>query len=346
MQLYVFDQTRSLAGIVESFEYLRWTRRYSACGSFELKAIATPENLALLQIGNYLWKSDDEEAGIIEHIELSQTDKDIITVSGRFATILLARRIIWGTETLNGNLSTCVQTLLDNHVLNPADVDRKIDFLSFAALPIPTSVNTQISYRNLMDAVTELCDTADVGIKTVFSSAAKSFTITLYEGTISQAVFSREYENLTEQTYIQSSADFADTALIGGEGEGANRTFVSIIGDSGELRREVFVDAKDLRQEDFGSGYATALAFRGQSKLSELAIVQSFDAEVNPHGNLKYKEDFDLGQVVQVLSKKWGVVLTVRITEIEESYDSDGQSLNIVFGKGILSLMQKLKGGF
>jgi hypothetical protein len=29
------------------------------------------------------------------------------------------------------------------------------------------------------------------------------------------------------------------------------RTFVSIVGDSGEQRREVFVDAKDLRQEDF-----------------------------------------------------------------------------------------------
>lgn len=75
-------------------------------------------------------------------------------------------------------------------------------------------------------------------------------------------------------------------------------------------------------------------------------MVQSFDASVNPHGNLKYKEDFDLGQLVQVLSKKWGVALTVRITEIEESYDRDGQSLNIVFGKGVLSLLQRLKGGF
>jgi hypothetical protein len=346
VQLYVLSQTHNLAGIVESFEYLRWTRRYSACGSFELKAIATTENLALLQIGHYLWKSDDEEVGIIEHVELSQTDKEIIMVSGRFATSLLARRIIWGTETLNGTLSTCVQTLLVHHILDPADANRKIDFLSFAAPPLSASVNTQISCKNLMDAVTGLCDTANVGIKTVFNPVERDFTITLYEGAVSQAVFSREYENLTEQTYIQSNADYAETALIGGEGEGVDRTFVSIIGDKGELRREVFVDAKDLRQEDFGSGYADALIFRGQSRLSELAMVQSFDAAVNPHGNLKYKEDFDLGQLVQVLSKKWGVALTARITEIEESYDRDGQSLNTVFGKGVLSLLQKLKGGF
>lgn len=346
MQLYVFDQTRSLAGVIESFEYLRWTRRYSVCGSFELKAIATSENLALLQIGNYLWKSDDEEAGIIEHIELSQTDKESITVNGHFATSFLARRIVWGTETLKGNLSACVQTLLDKHILAPGDASRSIDFLSFVAPSLSASVNTQISYRNLMDAVTGLCDAAAVGIKTVFNPTAKTFFVMLYEGAVSQAVFSREYENLTEQTFVRSNTDYADTALIGGEGEGPSRTFVSIIGDSGEQRREVFVDAKDLRQEDFGSGYEAALIFRGQSKLSELAMVQSFDAAVNPHGNLKYKVDFDLGQVVQVLSKKWGVTLTVRITEIEESYDSDGLSLNIVFGKGVLSLLQKIKGGF
>ncbi len=345
MQLYVFDRARNLTGIVESFEYLRWTRRYSACGAFELKAIATPENIALLQIGNYLWKSDDEEAGVIEHLELSQTDKEIITVSGRFATSILSRRIIWGTETLSGGLSSCVQMLLDHHILNPVNVSRAIDFLSFAALLIPASVNTQISYKNLLDAATGLCDTADVGIKTVFNPITKNFTVTLYEGVVSQAVFSREYENLTQQTYIQSDGDYADTALVGGEGEGVDRIFVSITGDSGEQRREVFVDAKDLKQEDFGDGYAAALTFRGQSKLLELGMVQSFDAVVNPHGNLKYKTDFDIGQVVQVLSKKWGVTLTTRITEIEESYDPSGQSLNIVFGKGVLSLLQKLKGG-
>ena len=74
-------------------------------------------------------------------------------------------------------------------------------------------------------------------------------------------------------------------------------------------------------------------------------MAHSFDAEVNPHGNLRYKVDFDLGQVVTVLSKKWGVTLAARITEIEESYDASGLALNIVFGKGALSLIQKLKGG-
>ena len=117
------------------------------------------------------------------------------------------------------------------------------------------------------------------------------------------------------------------------------------MGVTGENRREIFVDAKDLRQVDFGSGYAAALTFRGQSKLSELAMAQCFNAEINVHGNLVYKTDYDVGQTVQIVSKKWCVTLTARITEIEESYDTNGRSLSVTFGKGVLSLLQKLKGG-
>ena len=343
MELYIYNQNRELVGIVESFEYLRWTRRYSQCGSFELKAISTPENATLLQEGNIIWKSDDEEAGIIEYLKLSQTDREFITVSGRFATSLLARRIVWGTEKLSGDLSVCVEQLLNHNLINPSDSARQITGISFSSPNLGVPVSTQISYRNLMDAVTGLCDASDVGIKTVFNEAAGTFTAKLYNGAVSQAVFSKEYENLTEQVYTESETDYANTALIGGEGEGADRTFIAITSGSGENRREVFVDAKDLRTEDFGAGYTDALTFRGQSELNELAMRYTFDTTVNPHGNLAYKTDFDLGQTVKVVSKAWGVSMTTRITEVEENYDADGQSISVVFGKAELTIAQKIR---
>ena len=341
----MYGNTRQLIGVVESFEYLRWTRRYSQCGAFELKAIATPENVTLLTLGNLLWKNDDEEVGIIEHLEMAQSDKETITVSGRFATSFLARRVIWGTETLIGDLSLCTAQLVNNHLVSPTDSNRQIAGIAFTSPVHGVTINTQVSYKNLMDTISVLCDASDRGIKTVFDPSTGNLTVTLYAGAISQAVFSREFENLTSQIYTQSAMDYANTALIGGEGEGASRVLASIADSTGEARREVFVDAKDLRQEDFGAGYSSALLYRGQNRLSELAMAHSFDAEINPHGNLCYKVDFDLGQVVTVLSKKWGVTLLARITEIEESYDASGQTLNIVFGKGALSLLQKMKGG-
>ncbi|MGI6497567.1 MAG: siphovirus ReqiPepy6 Gp37-like family protein [Oscillospiraceae bacterium] len=343
MELYIFDSNRELAGIVKSFEYLRWTRRYSQCGSFEIKAIATPENTALLKEGNILWKNDDEEAGIIEHLELSQTEQEIITASGRFATSFLSRRIVWGTEKLSGDLSVCALQLLNNNLISPTDTARQITGISFSSPNLGVPVSTQISHRNLMDAVTGLCVSSDVGIKTVFTPATGIFTVTLYNGANSQAVFSKEYENLTEQIYTESAADYANTALIGGEGEGADRTFVAITSGSGETRREIFVDAKDLRAEDFETDYIETLTFRGQSKLNEQAMRYSFDTSVNPHGNLTYKVDFDLGQTVKVISKAWGVSMTTRITEVEETYDADSQSISVVFGKAEITIAQKIR---
>ncbi len=346
MEIYIFGTNRELVGVVESFEYFRWTRRYSHCGSFELTAPATPQNAALLLAGNYLWKNDDQEAGVIEHFELMQTDKESIKASGRFVTSFMARRIIWGTEILTADLSSCIGQLLNNHLIAPIDSSRQIPGVLFSSDVLGIPVNTQVSNRNLMDATSSLCDASNVGIKTVFDPSQSTFSIQLYKGDESYAVFSKEYENLTDQVYIQNSINYANTALIGGEGEGVSRIYAAITSETGENRREVFVDAKDLRQEDFGTGYSEALIFRGQNKLVEMGMIQTFDATVNPHGNLIYKVDYDLGQTVNVISNAWGLSLQTRITEIEESYDSTGLSLSIVFGKGILTLIQKLKGDF
>jgi len=345
MELYLFNTERELEGLVESFEYLRWTRRYAQCGSFELKAIASNENIALLKIGNILWKNDDEEAGIIENLEMTLQEQEYITVSGRFATSLLARRIIWGTEILTGDLSAAILQLLNNHLISPANADRAIGGFAYTPEAVGVSVNTQTSFGNLMDTITGLCEAADLGLRTAFAPAAKQFIFQLYTGAVSQAVFSKEYENIMEQIFTERLSTFANTALVGGEGEGSERTFAAAGGGTGLDRYEIFVDAKDLRSEDFPSGYEAALLFRGNSKLAEQAMVRAFDVTVNQYGNLKYKADFDLGNMVQAVSKRWGISMTARITSVEESYDRDGISLSVVFGKPLLTLSEKLKRG-
>ena len=345
MELYIFNHSRKMSGVIEAYEYLRWTRRYSECGSFELKAIATAGNLALLQIANILWKNDDEDAGLIEFVELTGGEQEFITVSGRFATSFLARRIVWGIELLSGDLGMAAGQLLNNNLITPADSARQIAGIIYIPTTLGVAINTQVSYKNLMDTVTELCDTADMGIKTVFDPNAGTFTIQLYQGNDTHSIFSKEYENIIDQVFTRSISDYASLALVGGEGEGSERTLITTGSGSGEERYEIFVDAKDLRAEDFPDSYADALIFRGQQKLAEQAMVQAFDATVNQYGYLKYKTDFDIGSKIQAVSKHWGVSLSARITEIEESYDRGGMSLGVTFGRPLLTLTQKIKGG-
>ncbi len=345
MELYIYDGARKLSGIVEVFEFFRWTRRYRACGDFELRTVADA-GLALLKMGNILWKSDDQEAGIIEHIELTMEEgRDIVLVRGRFASSLLGRRIVWGTEILNGDISEAVGQIIGNNVINPGIAARKISGFAYDSDNLGVPINEQVSYKNVLRVTEGLCEAADLGFKTVWDGAAGTFTFKLYRGGDSQAVFSKDYDNLLTQTYVRSELNYANAALIGGEGEGAQREMQTIDGSAGTDRREIFVDAKDLRRDDFNDNYASALMGRGQAKLAEQAAVSALDAVISPYGNYKYKQDYDLGQTVRVLSSKWGVELFTRITEIEESYDRDGRTLQILFGRGLLSLAQKLKEG-
>lgn len=343
MELYIFDADRKLSGLVEAYEYLRWTRKYSECGNFELKAVASDENIALLKIGNILWKNDDTEAGIIEFLEMTMLEQEYITVSGRFATSLLSRRIIWGTEMLTGDLLAAVSQLLNHHLIAPTNADRVISGITFTPVSMGVPVNTQVSFRNLMDTIVYLCESSDIGLRTVFDPQTKLFDVQLYAGEESQAVFSKEYENIIEQVFTTSLSDFANTALVGGEGEGSERTFVTTGGGAGTDRYEIFVDAKDLRSEDFPDDYEQALLFRGDTRLAEQAMNEAFDVTVNQYGNLTYKVDFDLGNMIQAVSKRWGISMTARITSVEESYDREGMSLSVVFGKPLLTLSEKLK---
>jgi hypothetical protein len=346
MQLYVFKQAdRQLTGIVEAYEYFRWTRRYSRCGGFELKAIATDKNLALLKIGNILWKNDDDEAGLIEFVELTGNESEYILISGRFATSFLARRIVWGAAILNGDLGAVLGQLIQNNLINPTNVSRKIAGVNYAEAVLDSPINTQTTYKNLMAAVTDLCDAADVGIKTTFDPTSGIFTITPYFGSDSQAVFSKEYENIIEQIFTESVVDYASLALVAGEGEGAERVTVVVGGGEGENRREVYVDARDLQEDDFPGIYTEALEFRGHQRLTELAKIEAFDAIINQHGNLKYKVDYNIGSRIKAISKRWGVSLEARITEIDESYDRDGVGISVTFGKPLLTIVEKLRGG-
>lgn len=205
MELYIYDKARRVAGLIESYEYLRWTRRYSRCGSFELKAVATDENIALLQIGNILWKNDDQEAGLIEFLELTMQEQESITVSGRFATGFLARRIVWNTEILSGDLSTGVEQLLSHHLITPTDTTRKITGVAFNPMLLNKTVNTQISYKNLMDAVTDLCETADTGIKTVFDSRNGIFKLSFIPGRIHLRYSQRNMRILLNKSTAKAS---------------------------------------------------------------------------------------------------------------------------------------------
>ena len=360
MELYIFDRELNLQGLVDNFFSLRWTRRYHKTGEFELHTALTSETMELLRRENILWKTDDLEAGCIEHRELTQDNqgKEVLMVRGKFLTNYLGRRIVWGIENLNTTPERVIRVLIDKNCISPDNQDRVIPLLELGELKnYPGSIRLQIGYKNLLEAVENIAETGGLGIRTLLDVQNKKLVFDIYQGLNRiagqgenpPAIFSREFENIVEQEYFDSLNNYRNLALVAGEGEGVDRELVTVGDGDGLDRYELYVDARDLQSVDENEQpvppeeYAELLVSRGKSKLAEYKEVQTFDSKINLKNNLRYKEDFNLGDIVTVINKRWGITMDVRITEIEEVYEPGRWEIYCTFGNAVPTLIDKIR---
>lgn len=360
MEIYVFDNELNLQGILGQYTSLIWRRRYSKHGDFELHCLLTPEHLDLLKIGNIIWKNDDEEAGYIQYRNLSMNNDgdEVLVVQGKFLTGYLNRRINWGQITHNGAVVELIKEVINNNAIDPANPDRKIPKLVFDETTIYTEdISYQNSYGNVLDILENVSKAAEIGYRTRFDYENKRLVFEIYKGldrtatngVNPPAIFSKEFENVLQQEYTDSSNNYRNIALVAGEGEGVDRKTVSVGEGVGLDRYELYVDARDIQSKKDDetiipeAEYLQLLKDRGNDKLAEYKDIQTFNSKINLNSNLNYKEDFDLGDKVTCVSKVWGVTIDTRITEIHEIYEASGKQINVVFGNSMPTLIDKLK---
>lgn len=367
MDILIFTRDLEFLGIVDNFFSLRWVRKYSKCGEFELHCSLTEEVIKLLVKDNIICKKDSFEAAYIEtrNIKLDQEGKEILIVKGKFLSAYLDRRIIWLKENLNCTVEVAIRTLINNNCIDSADKNRIIKNLKLGEFKDFTEkLNYQVSYKNLLDEVESLSETNKLGFYTNIDVQNKKYVFNIYKGlnrSINQtinpkAIFSKEFENILEQEFFDSFNNYKNTVLIAGAGEDKDRKLTAIEEGTDLDRFELFIDARDIQDtKTVGNGenqheeqipveeYNKLLINRGLSKLSETKEIQTFDSKINVTSNLKYKKDFDLGDIVTCINKKWKLILNTRITEIEEVYDSNSLNINITFGDNIPTLIDKIK---
>lgn len=363
MELYIFNRNLGFQGVLDNFTSLRWVRKYYKSGEFELQCALTTENLNLLQRENIIYKKDDSEAGYIEYRNLKQDTegKEVLIIKGKFLTGYLNRRIIWGTEILNTTAEIAMRTVVNKNCIAPTDSNRVINNLILGNLNNFTgNVNYQVSYKNLADEIENLSNVSDLGHRVKFDISNKKLVFDVYKGldrSINQSInprciFSKEFENILEQEYVDSLNNYRNVCLVGGVGEGTARKMAIVGTETGLDRFEIFNDQKSLSNTIDNNGttttmsdtdYNNLLINEGNKTLAETKEIQTFDSKINLNSNLKYKIDFDLGDIVTCVSMKWNLTLDTRITEIEEVYEEQGQQINVVFGNNIPTLLDKIK---
>lgn len=360
MELYTFDRDLNFKGIVDQFISLRFIRKYYGRGEFEMQCSLTLDTLILLKRENIVYKKGDNEACYIEYVHLKQDDdgKEIIVVKGKTLTGYLNRRIVWGTEIINNTAENAMRQLVDHNCINPTDANRKINNLVLGAIKNFTAeVDYQVSYKNLGEEIENLSNISDLGHRIKFDVGNKKLLFEVYQGidrSVNQcvnpiAIFSKEFENVISQEFTDSLNNYRNIALIGGIGDGPDRKLAVVGSAEGLDRFEVFSDQRNLSNKDEDNNlisdvdYIKLLIEKGNEALAATKEILTFDGTIDANSNLKYKIDFDLGDIVTCVSKRWNLVLNARITEIEEIYEEDGKSINVTFGNNVPTLIDKIK---
>lgn len=342
MDLIILDKNLSQVDIVDSYESLIWTDKYCDYGDFEIYTYAKQEVIDKYKQDYYLWFKDSEHIMIIEKLEISSDAENgnHLLVTGRSLESILKRRIVWTQTNISGNLQNGVKKLLDDAIINPSDVNRKINNFIFeeSTDPAVTSLELDAQYTgdNLFDVIVDILKPKDLGFKITLNSD-NQFVFKIYSGVDRSyqqnknpyVIFSPKFENIINSNYINSLLDFKNVTLIAGEGEGSDRKTQSIGSVSGIERRELFTDARDISSTTESGGtipiadYNKKLIQRGTEKLDEYKIEKIFEGEVEATQLFKYKEDFYLGDVVQVVNE-YNMEHRSRVVAFIHSADSKG----------------------
>lgn len=275
-----------LMGLLDTAKSIIWNTQYFGTGDFEVYTEATPEAVALLQVGNFITRVESEGVGIIEAVEvvLAAGDGRMLTATGRLAKSILDRRLITyingnaGAATVfSGNVEARARGLVqDNAVACYKDKARTVPYTArnirllqlgaLAGLPAETE-SRQVNCENLLEYTDEFLHQYKYGAKVI--RAGNKLAYTVYSGTdrsIGNAagnqpvIFSEDFDNLTGSNYALDETAYKSFALVGGEGEGADQFFVECNAELSDLaRREHFIDSSTVREryEDsfVGNGY-------------------------------------------------------------------------------------------
>ena len=335
-----------------------WDKHYRDNGYAEIYTEATPRAVALLKEGNYITREDDPCVARIYSIATDTTEDDgeVIVAAAHFAHAVLGRRIIWNRTTVKGNVEAVVRSLIVDNCIAPTDKHGNI--MSARIIPeitlgelsglTDTMKTQQVSYANLQEYIMEICATFHYGLRAIMNTDKTKIALECYTGTDRSyrqtqnnfVVFSQENENLFGFSYKYDESTKVNVALVGGEGEGIDRKLAQIGTASGIDRVEVFVDAKDISSTVENSDGTTTTQYtetqynelleeRGRLNMSPAS--ESFDASVDLTRSYKYRQDFDVGDIVTIYDQHAGIYVNVRLMSVLETEDASGYTLTPTF---------------
>jgi len=361
--LTVYDpKTLTPIGLLEEITSLLWTRRYWAVGEFKLLLPYTEHHAQIVKNGRLIGKRGDKELGEIRYISIRRNawGMEEIEAQGKFLTNWLDKRMVWSRFMAEDNTQNILHTLVNQNAINPGKSDRIIPNLYSAGNEPPTGAGVisfaAEQYKSLLKTCEDAARAAMLGFRIETDIRAKRHYFLVYKGIDHAAgqtenmpcVFSPEFDNVLEQSFTQSVENVRTFAIVGGFApRDAPCQMAEAGGGAGLDRSEIYVDGSDVDRQTWdvppGTTYEDLLARRGQIELEKYAESLNFTSKIDLNVTPRYKIDFDVGDRVTCVNRRWGVSINSRVTEVIETYQQGKVELNVTFGVSLPTLFDMFR---
>ena len=348
LNLYVYDTSFVLKGIVEQYESLIWTDRYDECGEFELALPYDSKWNSILKKDYYCKIDYSDRVCIIEKIEKSKEEDapPRIIVSGRSLESILERRIVpgkvdFGTDTTSGYLvsvQNSIKSLITNHIISPSDSNRKISNFTFSGNS-DTNITDKTFHESyngntLLDIIEGVCKDKHIGFRILLDDS-NQFVFRLFYGTDRTkdqtknacVIFSPYFDNLKSSSYFSSKAEYRNFVYVSKEENQFINTYTTSSVPTGLSRREVQLDVSELNDNKKDTLTNTQIQEKAKKKLKkEYKIKTGIEGEIVSEKMYKYRKHYYIGDRVQ-FKDMYGNSEAVYISEVVISFDENGLTI-------------------
>lgn len=319
--LFVSDKNLTTRGVFAKLPSVQWKTKFNDVGTFEIHISPNSENLS--EIKTYGFVSYKEHDGII--MQRSSTDKDI-TITGFDLNKLLEYRTVYGNK--SGALETVIKEYVREAFCTPGD--RQItNFVVSPDRGRGSVVNWTCEKLTLaLDTVKSLCSLDGFGFSITLID--NNFVFDLIEPTdrTNEIIFSRDYKNITEDSYTENVSKEKNVARY-------------------TLENTETVDGQEIKTisvEEYNPNNKTGLDRREgvaennstTDKAASYILNNSKEEFISTSANQKaiYRHDYSVGDYVTVCVQAFGekITFTKQITEVKEIWEKDKNKVEPTFG--------------
>lgn len=329
MAFNIYDRSLVRIGEINTIISSVWQEKYCDRGACQLVVTDSPTAARLLVPDNFVGKTG---GNTLWQIKTKEKRDGLLWANGFTSNYtLLDDRIYDGIHK-----SSVIETDLRAAVIGkrPAPIVGLTP-----ARGLTGAVLSEHTYPTLFALCKDLCASADYGFRFLHDKVNKKLLFDVYQGVERpNAKFSEPFGNLAHLVLQQSNMDFKNMAYVGGSGREEERIYTEAgqTSAAGLDRREMFVDARDLRHDETEQTideFKALLRQRGLEKLNENNQKLSVSFEVNTED---FGKSFTLGDVIYCVLPEDDLKLFVRVIAFEETIENNAASLSITVGTPII----------